>query len=875
MKKILYLLFILLLSIYYVSALESNEINFVKDKLLNDGISLDTSLYENSIDWKYDLQKKLDEEVKKLNSKMTVYLKRYTYDSCDVVIKYFDSKIFETIEIENIPIKLYGIKFNDDNLILKTNEIIEINPEVLDKNDNKIIIEYYDEESKDIVTIDGNKIKAISPGIATLKIILEDESSYKINIFVDLQKYINKKIDKLNTIELDKGIYGTNYDKYIYNYLLDNRYYSKKFSNTVCINDMCNIDFKIYFRNYEFYVKKESVKINSIGVILNEKSNRIELNENEEYKINYKLYSNSINWYSTNDSIAEVDDEGIIKTISEGACLIIGNTNDNKTVILIVYVKSKKNNIEKYLENLLNVFVHENKTIYIPFVSRKDDIVFKRYLYDYFNLELFKLSNDENINLLYEYDDSLKDYSNLRTIKIGLNYTYNLYYTDDDGITHYYDGDYYSTNMIEIKIIFEDDKSDFDNKILNKSKNILNEIVNKKVFNAYVDIENIEEYPLNNIYFDIEKDNDFIINFHPVEYNDGSVFGYVSISNDGIIYSISEDMITIKNTIKIIRDKELNEDEIINQIEKELNNKDITIIVSKYNDEIYNVKIDNDIDIKVYVEYIDLKVTNIPIVKINKGNDNSLIIEYGKVDYASNYDIYRSIDNKKFIKIINTKDNKYIDENLMYGKTYYYKIKAKNDISESNYSNIVSRKVIPNIVNNIKNEIFTNNIVLSWDKVNVSGLEIYRSIDNKKWSKIKTISKNSILKYNDKNLLANKIYYYKVRSYKKVNNKKIYSEFSEVLTIRTAPKYPKFNVINNGNSLNIIIENVSGAFYYDIYRSEDKEKYIKIKTLKNSLMYEDKGLEYNKTYYYKIKTCNSDNICSNYSNIINKKFSKK
>ncbi|KZX15039.1 hypothetical protein [Methanobrevibacter filiformis] len=44
---------------------------------------------------------------------------------------------------------------------------------------------------------------------------------------------------------------------------------------------------------------------------------------------------------------------------------------------------------------------------------------------------------------------------------------------------------------------------------------------------------------------------------------------------------------------------------------------------------------------------------------------------------------------------------------------------------------------------------------------------------------IKQPSKDPVVKYIDNNL-SKKTYYYKVRSYKKIDNKKIYSDFSGV-----------------------------------------------------------------------------------------------
>ena len=79
----------------------------------------------------------------------------------------------------------------------------------------------------------------------------------------------------------------------------------------------------------------------------------------------------------------------------------------------------------------------------------------------------------------------------------------------------------------------------------------------------------------------------------------------------------------------------------------------------------------------------------------------------------------------------------------------------------------------------------THNIVkLTWPKVsNISGYEIYRSTSkNGTYSKITTTSN---LNYINKKLSKKKTYYYKIRTYKTVNNKKIYGSYSPIKSIKT------------------------------------------------------------------------------------------
>ena len=71
---------------------------------------------------------------------------------------------------------------------------------------------------------------------------------------------------------------------------------------------------------------------------------------------------------------------------------------------------------------------------------------------------------------------------------------------------------------------------------------------------------------------------------------------------------------------------------------------------------------------------------------------------------------------------------------------------------------------------------------LKWSKVTgASGYEIYMaSSKNGKYSKIKTITKGSTVSYTKTKLTKNKKYYFKIRAYRTVDGKKVYSSYSSV-----------------------------------------------------------------------------------------------
>lgn len=78
-------------------------------------------------------------------------------------------------------------------------------------------------------------------------------------------------------------------------------------------------------------------------------------------------------------------------------------------------------------------------------------------------------------------------------------------------------------------------------------------------------------------------------------------------------------------------------------------------------------------------------------------------------------------------------------------------------------------------------------LTIKWKKVSgADGYVIYRSTKkNGTYKKVKTIKKATTVKWTNKKLKSNKRYYYKVRAYKVVNGKKVYSKYSAVKSAKT------------------------------------------------------------------------------------------
>ena len=173
---------------------------------------------------------------------------------------------------------------------------------------------------------------------------------------------------------------------------------------------------------------------------------------------------------------------------------------------------------------------------------------------------------------------------------------------------------------------------------------------------------------------------------------------------------------------------------------------------------------------------------------------NSIKLTWNKVSGINGYEIYRSTSKTGKYSLIKTitsaSTTSYTNTKLTTGKTYYYKIRSykvsNNKNLYGNFSSIVSAKP----------QLSTPSITLSsgskkayikWKKIaGASGYEIYRATSkNGTYSKIKTITSSSTTSYTNSKLIRKKTYYYKIRAYKNVSGKKVYSSYSSVKYIKT------------------------------------------------------------------------------------------
>lgn len=154
---------------------------------------------------------------------------------------------------------------------------------------------------------------------------------------------------------------------------------------------------------------------------------------------------------------------------------------------------------------------------------------------------------------------------------------------------------------------------------------------------------------------------------------------------------------------------------------------------------------------------------------------------------------------------------------------------------------------------------------------NVSGYRIYRSTKkNSGYKYLKQVSSKTT-SYTNSKLKSGKTYYYRVRAFRNVFDKRYFSPYSTPLKSGTRPGKPKLTVKKSGRRLKIKYKKISGASGYRIYiRTGKKGKYKRVKqyTSGKKVSYTSKKLKRKKTYYVKVrayKTINGKKYFGSYS----------
>lgn len=215
--------------------------------------------------------------------------------------------------------------------------------------------------------------------------------------------------------------------------------------------------------------------------------------------------------------------------------------------------------------------------------------------------------------------------------------------------------------------------------------------------------------------------------------------------------------------------------------------KDLTLIVRAYKTGTSGILYSSNSNEVTVKTSKDFAAPAAPVLTA-KRKGTTVIFSWDQPENAEKYRIYVSADGKTYKSLKTVGDETTASGKFTWGQTLRFKIRAAS-VQESTekwsgYSKAVTVKMVPSktAVKSISNK-NRGKLTLSWKKVSeAKGYEIYRKIGKTgKYKKIKTVTKNSTVKYTNTKLKKGTAYYYRIRSYTiGADGKKVYSRWSNV-----------------------------------------------------------------------------------------------
>lgn len=174
-----------------------------------------------------------------------------------------------------------------------------------------------------------------------------------------------------------------------------------------------------------------------------------------------------------------------------------------------------------------------------------------------------------------------------------------------------------------------------------------------------------------------------------------------------------------------------------------------------------------------------------------------------------------------------------------------------------------------------------NSIKLTWNKAvnGANGYAVYRSTSKDgKYTLRKTITSKNTIEFTDTGLDTNTTYYYKVRAYRMIADKKKYGSYSEIVCTKPVLSKTTITVSSTSKKATIKWNKVLGASGYKVYSATSSNGTYSLKktiTSINTLSYTNTNLVSGKTYYYKVRAYRNVNgkvVYGPYSAVKSKKI---
>ena len=270
---------------------------------------------------------------------------------------------------------------------------------------------------------------------------------------------------------------------------------------------------------------------------------------------------------------------------------------------------------------------------------------------------------------------------------------------------------------------------------------------------------------------------------------------------------------------------------------------------------------------------LEVTFINVPVGTIEKTYDilpqraiatqtvetDGISLKWNKVDNATGYTIYRSVNGGEMKRLLNVYDNDILSFKdttaRVNGTKYQYKVvsftesetkeyTSKDYVTEAVYVLTKPTLAVANTATGVK---------LSWSKVaNASGYKIYRKTGSGAYVKVTDINNNTTVSYLDTAAkTSGAVYSYYVRPFVKEEDSTIVfgvSSKTAVTAYVAAPAVKTLTASSKGTT--VTWNKVTGATGYSIYRSVGTGKYALVKTVGSTVSsYLDTAAKANGTTY--------------------------
>lgn len=248
------------------------------------------------------------------------------------------------------------------------------------------------------------------------------------------------------------------------------------------------------------------------------------------------------------------------------------------------------------------------------------------------------------------------------------------------------------------------------------------------------------------------------------------------------------------------------------------------------------------------------------ITQLATVSGSQISVAWTAVEGADFYRVYRSATQTGGYKRVKTVYGTSLQSAATLGETYYYKVRAlhrnadgKAVLGPCSAPQMVKVILDAPVISSVSTS-ENNSLTVDWNPVEqAEGYAIYRrTAEDKSYTRVRFTKK---LSWKDETVEPGIKYYYKVRAYKTISEKKNFSKYSASKAKWTASAAPADVVVTQDGSGTVSLQWTASraASSYRLYRAVGENgTYEKIATGIKTCSYTDAGLAMGETYSYQI-----------------------